>query len=78
MPSVDEAASANAVPVAVPVEREPEVLFSSISRFESSGVSNVASGGGSEGEISSGEERRLREFANADPMDKVRELLNSR
>ncbi|WP_226020584.1 TrbI/VirB10 family protein [Serratia symbiotica] len=77
LPNVDEAASANAVPVAVPVEREPEVLFSSISRFESSGVSNGASGGGSEGEISSGEERRLREFANADPMDKVRELLNS-
>lgn len=65
--------------------REPETLFSSITRFDSSGASNGANGGGSDngnysagaGYASGDEEQRLREFASADPMDKVRELLNN-
>ncbi len=59
--------------------REPETLFSSITRFDSSGASNsVNSGGSDNGNYSAGaEEQRLSEFANADPMDKVKEFLNN-
>lgn len=65
--------------------RERETLFSNITRFDSSGVSSGPDGGSGDtgnysagtGYASSDEEQRLREFASADPMDKVKELLNN-
>ncbi|EJQ9383917.1 TrbI/VirB10 family protein [Salmonella enterica] len=68
---------------AQPTEREPETLFSTIARFDSSGVSQGTGGKSDSGMVdgdyghSSDEEARLREFANADPAEIINRALQN-
>lgn len=64
-----------------PPEQTEETLFSPVTRFDSSGMSNGSNGGdasgrdaGEQGQGSNAEEEKLRAFANADPMDEVNKV----